>query len=640
VKVQISDADGCTRFIALAVKDVSVVPSPAWMQKRLTAAGMRPINLVVDATNYAMLEYAQPIHAYDERHIAGNRIEVRGARDGETLKTLDGQVRQLAAGDLLITDGSGPIGLAGIMGGESSEVRDDTTGVIIEVAAFAPTRIRRTAKRLGLHTEASHRFERGVDVDNLPTVAWRVADLLAAGAAAAKTKAPRAAAEHLDTYPADVQKRVVAVRVSHAKSFLALPGLNREQVIDTLKRLDFDLLDSTDDRLVFEVPYFRPDVEREADLVEEVGRIAGFDRIPYQLPVMNIRPNSEDPFLDFQEAARIALAATGLRETVSFPFVGEAEVAALGLPADHPLRPSLSLANPLSEAHRWLQTSLAPALLRAAAGNRRHGDRGARLFECGRGYFNTATLKQRCSSYPELSALARPGRHLSRKAKGEGERPTERHWIGGVLDQPFAEKGWNAPEEQASFYHGKGAVLGCLRALGVTSDVQLVRIDPRLYPYLHPGAAAAVTIHGRPAGVVGELHPRAAAALELDQGGAPVLFELDLEAIFDAKGRGARAAGEPARFPAVTRDLALLVDATVTHADIEAAVGKFKRKQHLARFSLFDVYAGENLPAGKKSLAYAFAFQAPDRTLTDAEVEAEIAALLGWLGETVKATQR
>ncbi|MBM4252099.1 MAG: phenylalanine--tRNA ligase subunit beta [Deltaproteobacteria bacterium] len=637
--INIHDSQGCHRFVGLYVDGVAAVPSPSWMQKRLNAAGVRPINLLVDATNYAMLEYSQPIHAYDARFVTGGRLEVRDAHDGETLVTLDGQKRDLKAGDLLICDAKGPIGLAGIMGGESSEIRADSTTLLIEVAAFAGHRIRRTSKRLGLRSEASHRFERGVDVDNLETVALRVAQLIAQGLTEAGKPAPRIAGDIVDCYPADINKKVIALRVSLAKQILGLQALSRSDVIDTLTALEFEMLDGTDDRLLFEVPYFRGDIEREVDLIEEVGRLLGFDRIPYQLPVMNIKPTPEDHFITFQESARTAMAALGLRETVSFPFAALRDLEALRLTPEHPYFPKLTLANPLSDQQRHLQTTLVPGLLRAVQENRRRSDFGSRLFECGRGYFLFGADKSGLD--PAFKGLARPGRHYSPRAKSEAERPIERQWLAAVLDQPYLEKTWQNPAVSTSFYHGKATLLGLLRDFGLAEMAQWTAINPNHYPFLHPGAAATVTVAGKLAGYVGELHPAAAAALDLlGSDGAPVVLEVDLETLFDAQSKAQRSSVSVRRFPAVTRDVAFLLPKGKTHADVLAAIKGFKRRQHLTSTELFDVYTGDKLPAGTKSMAYRFAFQSPDRTLTDQEVEPELQALTAWLSQSLEAAQR
>lgn len=636
ITIETEGEEACARFVALYVSGVSPTPSPAWLQKRLTASGMRPINLIVDATNYVMLEYSQPVHAYDVRSIRGKKLIARSATTGETVKTLDGQLRQLSPEDIVIADGEGPVGLAGVMGGEASEVRSDTSEIVIEVASFPPRRVRRTSRRLGLHTEASHRFERGIDVDSLPRVAWRVAEIIARGALETGSPKPKIAGDLIDVYPAEVQKRVISLRLSHVKKILAQTVLLKDDVVKILESLEFTLLDANEDRLVFEVPFFRIDIEREADLVEEVARLIGYDKIPYQLPVMNIRPTPEDPFIEFQEDVRVSLALAGLRETISFPFISPETYALLGLEGDHPLAPSLTLKNPLSEQNRAMQTTLVPNLLRAAGANRRRGECGVRLFECGRGYFRGGLAMP---ASPFWKSLTRPSRHVAALARGDAGRPTERHWVAGVLDQPFLEKSWDGPETAVGFHQGKGIVLTLLRAMGVP-EPEFRRIDAKDLPFLHPGAAATIYAGGKVVGYAGELHPKVAMALDLSPEHPPVVFEMDLETVFTLKGTGLKLKSEPQKFPPVTRDIALLLDVAKTHGDFEAAMRGFKKKQHLSRFRLFDVFQGDKLPPGKKSVAYTISFQSAERTLTDQDVEPEIQALLAWLGEALGAEQR
>lgn len=644
LKIKIEDAQACARFVGLYLEGVKVVPSPAWLQRRLDAAGMRPINLLVDATNYVMLEYGQPVHAYDRRFVDGGVLEAGVAKGGETLRTLDGQERRLEAGDLVIRDGKGLIGLAGLMGGASSEIRDDTTELAIEVASFDGRRIRRTARRLALHTEASHRFERGTDIDALPLVARRVATLIARGMTEAGLPPPRIADDFIDCFPGDVTKRVVALELGRARRLLGLSKLTRDESVEALVALGFELLDEQGDRLVFEVPFHRHDIEREVDLVEEIGRIVGFDRVPYALPVMSIQPTPEDPFIDFLETVRAALAQAGLRETVSFPFLAEAELAKLGVEAGHPLFPTLTLANPLSEQQRLLQTTLVPGLLRAAAQNRRNGQSGTRLFEVGRGYWQRTEVK----AEGLWAELHRPSRHYGKRAsleakaaRPEGLRPTERSLVAAVIDQPLFRKSWNRAETLADFYEVKALLLALLKSFGITpQSLQLAAPRAGELPFLHPGASAVVTVNGKALGYVGELHPRAATQLELEQPAAPVVLELDAERLLDVTGRSLRLDTTPRRFPPISRDVAFLADKALTHERFLAALRDFKRKKHLTRSRLFDVYEGDKLPTGKKSMAYTFYFQSPEKTLTDQEVEQELGALTSFLCQQLSLTQR
>lgn len=644
LKVSIEDPQTCPRFVALYLEDVKVIPSPTWLKRRLEASGMRSINLVVDATNYAMLEYGQPVHAYDPRDVAGGVLQAAIATGGESLKTLDGQIRTLAAGDLVIRDAQGVIGLAGLMGGAASEVREDTTRLAIEVASFDGRRIRRTAQRLALHTEASHRFERGTDIDALPLVARRVATLIAQGMVEAGLPAPRIADDFIDQFPADISKRVIAVELGRVRKLLGLARLTRDESVEALTNLGFELLDEEGERLVFEIPFHRHDIEREVDLVEEIGRIIGFDRIPYALPVMNIQPTPEDPFIDFQESLRVSLAQAGFRETVSFPFLADTDLHKLGIREGHPLFPTLTLANPLNDQHRHLQTSLIPGLLSAAAHNRRNGQTGVRLFEVGRGYWARSDAK------PDglWSDLHRPSRHYgkrasieSKAARDEGLRPTERSLVAAIIDQPLRRKAWNQTEVLADFYEAKALLLSIVKSFGILPQVvQLKAPKGEELPFLHPGAAAVVTVAGKAIGYLGQLHPRAAAQLELEEPGAPILLELDAERLFDVSGRSLRLDTVPRRFPPIARDVAFLADQTLTHERFMTTLREYKRKRYLTRTSLFDVYAGEKLPAGKKSVAYTFYFQSPEKTLTDQEVEQELTGITRFLCEQLSLSQR
>jgi len=638
ITLDIQDKEGCSRFVASYIKGVKTTPSPQWMQQRLLACGMRPINLIVDVTNYVMLEYGQPIHAYDIRDVTGKKIIVRRASASEKIKTLDKQEHTLNSEDLLICDESGPIGLAGIMGGANSEVKDDTTEIIVEVAYFAPLLVRKTARRLGMHTEASHRFERGVNISNTKIVSDRVSYLLQKCSEEMQVAVPVAFSEPIDNYFNPVVPSNIALRLSKTQDLLALPNLTKQTVIKHLEALEFRLLDQNEDRMVFEIPMHRVDIIREVDLIEEVARLEGLDTIPYQMPEMNIRPNNEDSFIDFADEARTQLAGLSLRETISFPFVSLEEMSSLNIEAEHPLFPSVILANPLSEEHKYMQTSLIPNLVKATVNNRRRGENGTRLFECARAYHDFEKAPVDSEKYPLWKKIAKHGRHLSLKAKSETGRTTERNLLAGILDTPYKSKGWDSAEVPVSFFHGKDLVLKIGRAFSV--DFTLEPLNGSQVPFLHPGASAQIMKGQSMIGYIGELHPRTSALLGFGADKSPVVFEIDLEKIYDLSSGAKKYETVLNRFPPVTRDLAFLVPVEKTHNDFENAIAKFKKKRNLNNYNLFDIYEGENVPDGKKSMAYTFAFQSPEKTLTDKEVESEINNLINWLGTTVDATQR
>jgi len=678
VRLQIASADACPRFCALYFQNVPQGPSPDWMQRRLEAAGMRPVSAVVDVTNYVMLEYGQPVHAYDERDLAGGVLGVRFARNGETLVTLDGQTRTLTDSDIVIVDDKRPVGLAGVMGGQNSEIKPDTRHVVLEVAAFPPLAIRKTSRRLALRSEASLRFERGIDIGALPTVAARVAELLqnivaeraAASAGSAGDTAPFAVAKDtLDHYPKAAERAVIALRLSRARELLALPSLTKERTAALLAGLGIPMIDSRDDqaskdsRMVFEIPTHRRDLEREVDLIEEVGRLAGFDKIPYELPVMSIRPTPEDPFVEFLEDVRTAAASAGLRETISFPFWSERDAETLQIPREHAYFPSMRLANPINAEEGHLQTTLVAGLLRAVARSARHGQQSVRLFECGRGYFEAAHLAKASQRFPLLGtesgpiaalALDRAPRHFSARAQGDAGRPVERHLLCGMLGQPHSGKTWESSTVlPAGFHHARAVLDHVARAFRVAS-LRLISLhgqNPAPWPFLAPAASAMIVADVRSStagasfrptviGWIGELHPRTVISAGLDVDSAPVAFEIDLEWLFAARDSEAKLQTTLQRFPPATRDLALLVDRTVTHARVSEVIAAFPKKRNLRRASLFDVYKGENVAAEKKSMAYSVEFQSIERTLTDQEVEGEMNDLVGWLRKELGAEQR
>ena len=631
------------RFCGIKVDGVKAAVSPAWMQQRLLAAGMRPINAIVDTTNYVMLEYGQPIHAYDERHVSGKILTARLAKSGEILKTLDGQDRKLETGDIVICDAQHIIGLAGIMGGANSDVKDNTSAVLIEVAHFTPNAIRTTSKRLGLRSEASQRFERGVDVHRLGDVAWRVAGLLCEVCPGAKIIGTL-----IDFFPQPPQEkcrpRTVALRLDRARKTLAIPDLRGDFVGTTLRDLGLKIIRQTENEMVFEIPEWRYDIEREADLVEEIARMVGFETIPYELPVMALDTTPEDPGIDFAEDARMLMAQAGLRETISFPFISHDEFKKLRIPSGHELAPAVRIVNPLSEEFGLMQTTLVAGLLKCAGNNERHGRTGVRLFEFGRAYLS--------SQHAQGAATTR---HLTARAAGEDGRPVEKPVVAGIMTQPWTKKSWSGEERHAGFFEAKRIAWQWLSALGV-KGLEAVPLDEKsaaMLPFMHPRASCLILASNLPdkpgkplvLGYAGEIHPETAVAFDFAADQAPVAFEFDFDAVFAAADAAAAAIATSTnkilfKFPPSSRDVALLVKTGVTHDNFTRAFADFPKRKNLKRYRLFDVYEGANLPAGKKSMAYTFDFQSSERTLTDTEVEQEVTALVAWLAQNLEAQQR
>lgn len=638
VRIEIENEEDCARFTALYLDQIQVKASPLWVQKRLEHAGMRPINLIVDATNYIMLETGQPIHAYDIRDINNNLIKVRRAHEGERFTTLDGSTRQLHEDDIVISDEEQAIGLAGVMGGENSEVKDDTTAIVIEVAHFNSYLVRKTAKRHGIHSEASHRFERGIDIHQLDYVNRRVATFIQQLASELGLETnPRIADDLLNAGVTKPPLSRIALRLPRVRQITGIASLTLQDCIDYLESLGFKYLDRTDERVVFEVPSWRLDIMREIDLIEEVARLHGYEKIPYTLPLMEIGFLPENTLIEFTDNIKVSLAEIGFHEIISFPFIGPQDLEKFLIPASHPYAQVVELANPLVEEQRYLRTSLSQSLLKALVENRRHGIVGSRLFECARNFYEFRSYEF-TAEYSQLTGLAKYGAHILGRGRKE-DRPVERNCIAGCIDQPYRMKSWQHPETPANFYHGKAVVMKLLASFGI-EQIELSAVDPLCLPWLHPKASASVKIGGEWAGYIGELHPKVADALGLDFKQTPVIFEVDVEAIWHESQVTRNFESESLRFPPVSRDIALVLPESISHADMTASLESFARRKNLKEMRLFDVYRGKNIESGKKSLAYSLTFQSARKTLTDQEVEKELNALLEHFRNTVSAELR
>jgi phenylalanyl-tRNA synthetase beta chain len=557
--------------------------TPLKAQARLTASGMRPVSNVVDATNYTMIELGQPLHGFDLERLAGPAIVVRRATAGERLTTLDSTERELTVEDLLICDADKPVAIAGVMGAATSEVSSATTNVLLESASFTREGILRTARRLGLHSEASHRFERGVDREGLERAASRCAGLItdwaggtvARGVVEAGTVAPRA---------------WVSVRPSRASMLLA------DEVSPEDARGVFDRLDMAhrggDDEIEVEVPGYRVDIEREVDLIEEIARIRGYDRIGSRIPSAG-QVGGVPPAYAFRMRAREALVRAGLREVSLLSFASQADLA-LTQDTD-----AIAVANPLQADEGFLRTRLAPGLLHAAARNRARGVDAVAIFEVGTVF-------------------------------GSGDNVQERPHLAFVLNGQAAG-GWAEPERPFDVLDAKGIVEFLMGELAV-SDWSLSDAGGSLF---HPARSASIEVEGEHGGVMGELHPARARALELD--GRVTVVELDLATLMEAS-RPEFVFADVPRFPPVHRDLAFIVpEATPAGAVVERL--KEAGGDLLSQAVLFDVFRGGSLPPGSKSLAFSVDFQA-DRTLEGEEADAAVAAIVAALAQAFGAELR
>ncbi|WP_066582161.1 phenylalanine--tRNA ligase subunit beta [Cellulomonas timonensis] len=622
---------GADRFVAQVVRGVDAsAPSPAWMQRRLTQAGMRPISLAVDVTNYVMLDLGQPLHAYDLAQVA-EPIVVRRARAGERMRTLDGVERVLDAEDLLITDSpdgrraSRIHGIAGVMGGADSEVSSGTSDLLIEAAHFDPVTVARSARRHKLPSEAAKRFERGVD-PRLPRVAVaRVVELLSQYGGgtpdAAITDVDDTTAPAVIGLPLDLPGRIVGV------------DYTPEQVRETLEEIGCTVVGATGAQVVEVLPpSWRPDLAQPVDLVEEVARLRGYDAIPSVLPAAPAGRGLTSGQRARRAVAR-SLAAAGYVETLSYPFVGAEQHDALALPADDERRHALRLLNPISDARPELRTHVLETLLETARRNVSRGTSDLAVFEIG--------LVTRPVSGapvpPSLPGGVRPSD--DELAALDAGVPAQPRRVAGVLTGQRTRSGWWGPGRRADH---TDAIAGALLVAESAGAQVTVRADGSHAPW-HPGRTARLeTADGRLVGHAGELHPKVVAALGLPERAAA--FEVDLDVLLDAAGTEPVQAREVSTFPVAKEDIALVVDATVPVAEVAAAVragaAASEAGDVLEELRLFDVYTGAQVGEGKKSLAFSLRLRAADRTLTADEAAAVREAVVAEAGRQVGAVLR
>ncbi|MFC6238618.1 phenylalanine--tRNA ligase subunit beta [Longivirga aurantiaca] len=599
----IDDLDGCSLFTLRTIVGFDpTAPSPYWMRRRLVMSGMRPVSLAVDVTNYVMLETGQPLHAFDQRKLQG-AIVVRRARAGEKLETLDHVVRTLSADDLLITDDRGPIGLAGTMGGLDTEIDDDTVDIALEAAHFTPAVVARMSRRHKLSSEASRRFERGVDTVLAPYASARAAGLLLAhggGRYVGMTgvEAPR---EPVTVeMAADLPARVAGIDVPRAV------------VVERLEAVGATVADPDADVLVVTAPTWRPDITDPADLVEEVLRLGGYDAIPPTLP----QARAGYGLTESQRARRRvgrALAAAGYVEALAYPFVGDADLDALGIPADDERRRLLLLANPLSDEQPGMRTTLLPGLVATLRRNVGRGTSDVALFEAGSVFHLREGQQPRGVTAPPRPSVAGRPSHDDLTAL-TGLLPEQPLHVGVVLAGNVAPAGWWGGAQPAVWADAVEAARTVAGAVG--ADLQ-VRKGAAPAPW-HPGRVAELVVAGAVVGFAGELAPRVC-----EDAGLPKrtsAMELDLDAVIAAATPVVTATGV-LTFPVAKEDVALVVASDVAVSDVEAALVSGAGPL-LESVRLFDVYTGEQVGEGSKSLAFALRFRAPDRTLTVEEVGA------------------
>ena len=572
--VTIEAPDLCPRYAARVIQGVKVGASPEWLQQRLESVGVGVINNIVDITNFVLMEYGQPLHAFDYHKLAENRIVVRRAATGENITTLDEIARELTPDMLVIADAEKPVALAGIMGGYDSEITETTADVLLESAYFNPSSIRATAKALGVSTEASYRFERGADPSIVPAALDRAAQLIAELAGGTICKGI------VDVYPRQQPLRRIQLRPKRV-NFILGTALEATEMVQILSHLDFDVKTNGAEDYEVIVPTFRSDITREIDLIEEIARVHGYDNIPTTLPKGDIPVPDPNPRTEVRKRIKHLLLAAGMMEAINYSFCDPRCFDKIRFTADDPRREALKLKNPLSPEMSVLRTTLLPRLLENAQHNRNHQIDTIALFETGSVFISN----------------------------GEQKEPER---VAGILAGQIGEGVYSDPYRSPDFYDIKGLVEGILEVCGIV-DYTLQKTDT---PTFHPGRNAEILLGDRQIGTFGEAHPEVLENYDLPY--KAYLFEFDMEVLVDAAIFAKRFEPIPI-YPTVERDLAIVVDKEVL-SDMPTQLIYATGGELVKSVRLFDVYEGEQVPEGKKSLAYAITYHSATETLTDKAV--------------------
>ncbi len=583
LSVEVKNSDKCLRYCAKMIKNVKIGPSPKWLTMRLKSCGIRSINNIVDITNYILLEYGQPMHAFDLRDLSGNKIIVRNASENEIIKTLDEQERVLNQNDLVISDADKAVAIAGVMGGFNSEVKDDTTTVIFESATFEASTVRLTAQKIGLRTESSSRYEKGLDPNNtIPALdrACELVQMLGCG------EVVRGLIDIKGNIP---EQKSHAFRPEKINAFLGTQ-IPVEDMTKYLRALDF-IVDT--EKMTVIAPTFRPDIQCEADIAEEIARIYGYDKIPSTLLSGEATTGGRSKKQSAEDKIKKILSSQGLSEIFTYTFTSPSIFDKLRFPAESNLRNTIKISNPLGEDTSVMRTTTIASMLDILSHNYNHRNEIAKLFEIGKIYIPTEAGK--LPEEPEMVTLG---------------------MYGGV-----------------DFYDIKGTLEELFDVLKINKVSYVACTD---HPSFHPGRCASVTIKGEEIGIVGEIHPDVLKAFEINT--PCYVAELQLTKLLDNINEEIKYKALP-KFPAVIRDIAMLIDKEVPVAELESLMKKSAGAM-LDTIKLFDVYEGTQIPDGKKSVAYAISFRAPDRNLTNEEVNAVFEKILKNLKEKLNAELR
>lgn len=597
--VEIADPDLCSRFSTRMLKNVKIGPSPEWMQQRLEGAGIRSINNVVDVTNFVMIELGHPMHAYDYDKITGKKLIARRAIEGEELHTLDDTSRKAKGEMLVIADSEKAAGLAGIMGGFETEITDTTTTVVLESADFYGPCIRRTARACGLSSEASGRFERGVDSETTIKALDRAAQLLQEMGACTVCEGI------VDVYPNPKQANYVTFTPEQINNHLGT-NIAKDVMLNIITSVGFDVTKDENDEITVKVPSWRNDVTCMADISEEIARLHGFDKIKSTLPNGVSMQGTQSAKQTFIDKVKASLSSQGLYETISFALTNEETFNKLNIPQDSPLRKAVPIMNPLSDEYPLVRTTLLSSIFDNLARNLARKNDDVALFEVGSVFFP--------------------------KALPVTELPDEVVKIAGAITGRRNAQGWNQANDMVDFYDAKGIIEELLANLRVTRYT----VEAGTHYAMHPGKTALFKKGRDVIATVGEVHPAVLSAYGITK---PVyIFELDATTVMKYMAKDLKYKALP-KYPATSRDLAMLVDVDVNAADIEKAMTK-AAGQNLTQITLFDVYTGKQVEEDKKSLAFSLTFQSNDKTLTDAEIDPAIEKIVAKLQKDFNANLR
>ena len=596
--VTIEAPDLCQRYAARLLSGVTVAPSPFWLQDRLLSVDLRPINNIVDVTNFVLMELGQPLHAFDFDHLAGHRVVVRTATAGEVFTTLDQKERQLSRDMLMICDAENPVAIGGVMGGHNSEIEHGTTRVLIESAYFNPSSIRKTAKQLGLNTEASFRFERGVDPHGTVAALNRAARLMAEISGAIIVDGL------IDAHPKPVDVPVISLGVSQTNRLLGT-DFSAPTIATLLQSIEFDVRPANNHHLTVTPPSFRVDVRRPEDLMEEVARLSGYNNIPPTYPAVPVRGRPLLKTRTSRNRIKQLMVGCGFNEIVTYSFIGSGDGNRLGLKNDDPRRHTVAILNPLTEEQAVMRTSLVPGLLQTLQLNLAKQERNLKLFEIGKTFFAT----------------------------GPDALPEEIEMLAGLWSGSRFSPSWHTSELDTDFFDLKGVVESLLQQLDV-QQVDFARLPDDDCTYTRPGVSARIQAQETEIGLLGEIHPQALRRFDLKR--TAYIFELNLDRLLPLIPDKKSSRPIP-KFPAVARDATLIVDRLIESGKILQCVDQMN-EELIEAVQLFDVFEGKPIPKGRKSISFRIVYRSSTRTLEDEEINRLHQKITGQLLEEFKAS--